>query len=95
MEKTKYTEEQKKIMSSFLWNNKEVDNFLSFVNTGEKGLFKEKDITELNELKKLINSIEQKTKVKNQHYVPQFYLRKFVNPESKRLEVLDMQNKKV
>jgi hypothetical protein len=44
------------------------------------------------ELKKQLDVLKQRDYVKNQHYVPQFYLNQFTNSD-KRLETLDLRRK--
>ncbi len=56
--------------------------------------FIEKEIEYINEFKKHLKKIQKKWEIKNQHYVPQFYLRLFANADG-RLETLDKKKHKL
>lgn len=51
-------------------------------------------IEAITELKKRVEILKKKDYVKNQHYVPQFYLSKFTNLDG-RLETLNLNRRKV
>lgn len=85
------------IVDSFLAS--EVVTFEEFlVENSSKSVFKPYEIAIINELKIRLDKIKNREYVKNQHFVPQFYLRLFTKnsdaPES-RLETLDLKLKKI
>lgn len=85
---------QNSIIKEFLSNDSlsEFDKFLDA--KWYENSFSQTDIDNLNKQKAFIIKIKKADWTKNQHYVPQFYLKKFTNSNGK-IETLDKENKRL
>lgn len=93
MDTTNWIKIKEDVLVEFCYSD--IDNFLVFLKQKEPWIqIPEEQVTAINGHKVTIKKIISRAPVSRQHYVPQFYLKKFTNP-TWRLETCDLRLRKV